>query len=665
MATDREEFARIREALKKNPRGMNVIEIAAAIDMHRQSVTKYLEMLVISGQVEMRTFGPAKVYYLSQRLPLSAMLSISSDMILLLDRDLRIINANDAFLSRMNAAREDILNKVIGSEYFPLEFQPSIIPYIADAILGKESRIEAVYKKRGKEQFFDVKFLPVVFDDGQPGATVILEDVTGQRRAEQEREMMLARLKESDQQFRSLLQNLRSGVMLVEADGRFSIYNPAYLQIFGLTDEDMRNLHIDSPEWNSIESFGKDGQILPPEERPSIKAFRTGSPVKNMLVGFRRLTDARITWALVNAEPLKGPDGRVERLICTYYDITEHKLAEEVLRENERRLQKAEEIAHLGSWELDLVNDTLTWSDEVFRIFGLQPQQFKVTYADFLEVVHPDDRKAVDAAYTVSISEGRDTYEIVHRIVRKSTGEIRFVHEKCEHYRDASGRIVRSVGMVHDITERKRMEDALKDREEYLKLRLNALLAPEGDICEKTLEEVLDLPALQESIDALYEATGIGVWILGLDGKILAGKGWQDICAKFHRCHPEASRNCIESDLCLAGKPLAEGEYAGHRCKNGLWDLRTPIIVCGKHMANLNSGQFFYDDEEVDRGFFERQAEKYGFDKTEYLAALDRVPRVSREKVLKTMGFYTKFARMIAQQSYTNARLAKALMEKK
>jgi PAS domain S-box-containing protein len=243
---------------------MNVIEIAAAIEMHRQSVTKYLEMLMVAGQVEMRTFGPAKVYYLSQRLPLSAMLSISSDMIILLDRDLKIINANDAFLARMSAAREDILNKVIGSIYFPLEFQPSIIPFIADAILGKESRIEAVYRKKGKEQFFDVKFLPVVFDDGQPGATVILEDVTGQRRAEREREKILARLKESDQSFRILIHNLRSGVVLVEASGRFSIYNPAYLQIFGFADEDMKGLNIDSPEWNSLLAFDKDGnkQIL-------------------------------------------------------------------------------------------------------------------------------------------------------------------------------------------------------------------------------------------------------------------------------------------------------------------------------------------------------------------------------------------------------------------
>ncbi|WP_048198301.1 PocR ligand-binding domain-containing protein [Methanocella arvoryzae] len=665
MATDREEFARIREVLKKNPRGMNVIEIAAAIDMHRQSVTKYLEMLVISGQVEMRTFGPAKVYYLSQRLPLSAMLSITSDMILLLDRDLKIINANDAFLAKMGAAREDILNKVIGSEYFPLEFQPSIIPRIADAILGKESRIEAVYKKRSKEQYFDVKLLPVVFDDGQPGATVIMEDVTGQKRAEKERETIMARLKESDQRFRSLLQNLRSGVMLADADGRILVYNPAFLQIFGFKDEDMQSLNIRGMEWSAIESFDSDGRILPPDERPSIKAFRTGCPIKNMLVGFRRLTDGRITWSLVNAEPLKAPDGRVERLICTYYDITERKLTEEALRENETRLQKAQEIAHLGSWELDIRSGSLTWSDEVYRIFGLQPQQFTATYQAFLDMVHPDDREAVDTAFTTSVREGRDTYEIVHRVVRKPTGEIRFVHEKCEHYRDASGQIVRSVGMIHDITERVMMEKALLDREEYLKLRLDALLAPGGDICEKTLEEVLDLPALQESIDSLYDVTGIGIWILGLDGKVLAGKGWQDICSKFHRSHPGTCKNCVESDLYLSGKQLADGEYEVYRCKNGIWDIRTPIIVCGKHIANLYSGQFFYEDEEIDRAFFERQADKYGFDKQEYMAALDRVPRVDREKVLKTMGFYTKFARMIARQSYSNARLAKALADKK
>ena len=109
------------------------------------------------------------------------------------------------------------------------------------------------------------------------------------------------------------------------------------------------------------------------------------------------------------------------------------------LRKSEERLKRAQEIAHLGSWELDLLNNHLTWSDEVYRIFGLRPREFKATYEAFLEAVHPDDRAAVDAAYAGSLREGTNSYEIEHRVVKKSSNEVRIVHEKCEHIRDESG----------------------------------------------------------------------------------------------------------------------------------------------------------------------------------------------------------------------------------
>lgn len=147
--------------------------------------------------------------------------------------------------------------------------------------------------------------------------------------------------------------------------------------------------------------------------------------------------------------------------------------AERELKESEARLKESQAMAHLGSWELDVANSVLTWSDEVYRIFGLQPQEFKATYEAFLETVHPDDRKAVDEAYSGSLRNGRDRYEIEHRIVRKLTGEVRIVQEKCEHIRDGSGSIIRSVGMVHDITERKRAEENIRESQERFSLFMN------------------------------------------------------------------------------------------------------------------------------------------------------------------------------------------------
>ena len=144
-----------------------------------------------------------------------------------------------------------------------------------------------------------------------------------------------------------------------------------------------------------------------------------------------------------------------------FEDITASKQAQEALEENEKRLNRSQEIAHLGSWELDLISNKLTWSDEVYRIFGLKPQEFDATYEAFLDAVHPEDRAAVDSAYAGSLQEGKDFYEIEHRVVRKHTGEIRIVHEKCYHQKGESEKIIRSIGMVRDVTEQKKVEQEL------------------------------------------------------------------------------------------------------------------------------------------------------------------------------------------------------------
>ena len=181
---------------------------------------------------------------------------------------------------------------------------------------------------------------------------------------------------------------------------------------------------------------------------------------------------------LVTTTPLKDGHGRMVGSVHVARNITERKKVEDALRENEQRLNRSQEIAHLGSWELDLLTDKLTWSDEVYRIFGLKPQEFGATYEAFLNAVHPDDRKKVDDAYSGSLREGKNDYEVEHRIPRKNSGEVRVVHEKCEHFRDQSGKIVRSVGMVQDVTEQKKAEDELLEIRGYLENLLNYANAP-------------------------------------------------------------------------------------------------------------------------------------------------------------------------------------------
>jgi len=149
--------------------------------------------------------------------------------------------------------------------------------------------------------------------------------------------------------------------------------------------------------------------------------------------------------------------------------MTQQKNVEAELREKEELLSKAHEIAHLGSWSLDLIENKLTWSDEIYRIFGLQRKEFEATYEGFLDAIHPEDREAVNFAYTHSLHEGNNNYEIEHRIIRKHTGELRYVEEKCEHIRNASGKVLRSVGMVHDITERRQSIEVITENERLLR----------------------------------------------------------------------------------------------------------------------------------------------------------------------------------------------------
>ncbi len=142
----------------------------------------------------------------------------------------------------------------------------------------------------------------------------------------------------------------------------------------------------------------------------------------------------------------------------------------QVLRRSETRLNQAQRTAHIGNWELDLVGNSLHWSDEIFRIFEIDPAKFGASYEAFLNTIHPDDRDRVNQAYTDSLVS-RKPYDIVHRL-RFADGRIKFVHERCESQFDADGKALRSLGTVQDITERKKDEIALQESEARFRFML-------------------------------------------------------------------------------------------------------------------------------------------------------------------------------------------------
>ena len=150
-------------------------------------------------------------------------------------------------------------------------------------------------------------------------------------------------------------------------------------------------------------------------------------------------------------------------------DITARKLTEEALTTSEKRLIEAQRVAHVGSWELDIVTGSLYWSDEIYRIFGFLPQQFGVTYNDFLTYVHAEDRIMVEEAVDRSLSDPKKTYSVVHRISLPDGSE-RTVHELGEVTFDPTGKPIRMVGTVHDITDQKKAYEALTQSERLYRL---------------------------------------------------------------------------------------------------------------------------------------------------------------------------------------------------
>lgn len=174
-----------------------------------------------------------------------------------------------------------------------------------------------------------------------------------------------------------------------------------------------------------------------------------------------------------------NPQGKEEGAVICASDITRLKQQQERLSRSEKRLKEAQKIARLGHWEMDLTCDKLTWSEEVCIIFELDSASIPRNYADFLELVYPADRAAVDRAFTSALST-HGSYDIEHRLLAAG-GQIKWIHERCVIYYDDAGRALRLVGTIQDITEQRLAEEQLRLAASVFDNSLNGILITDAN----------------------------------------------------------------------------------------------------------------------------------------------------------------------------------------
>ncbi len=178
------EIKRIQQILKENPKGMTVTDIARCININRNSVAKYLDIMRISGLVEMITFGPAKVFFPSRRVPVTDLLHYTSDFILVFDEDLKITFANETFLKFLDEKNENIIGQAIDTLSFGF-IDNTLSLALNEALEGKGGIQESTFSDDEEGLYLKIKVIPTTFESGGNGVTLIMKNITHQRRVQE------------------------------------------------------------------------------------------------------------------------------------------------------------------------------------------------------------------------------------------------------------------------------------------------------------------------------------------------------------------------------------------------------------------------------------------------------------------------------------------------
>jgi PAS domain S-box-containing protein len=404
-------------------------------------------------------------------------------------------------------------------------------------------------------------------------------------------------LAQAEERSRLILGSIGEGIFGVDKEGRVTFLNPAASAILGFTEEEMigERLH------ERVHYAYPNGSEFPQLQCPMFLTSQDGQP---------RTVDNEVLWrkdgTAIPVEYSTTPvwkDGQVSGTVVSFHDITERKKAEglkvekEVAEEAAARAEKARQEAERAREDLG---------------------------AKVLEV------------------------ERFHRLSLGREGQII----------DLKRQVNALAAKAGEAPIYREQEPAAERGETEAESVLSALEPEEMNTEPDELSEMLNADEFKHLLLAFCESVGIAAAIIDLKGEVLAAARWQRACTDFHRANEQTCARCIESDTDLAIK-LNEGKpFAFYRCKNGLTDAASPIVVGGKHVANTFIGQFFTDPPDME--FFRRQAEECGLDEEKYLEAIREVPVVAESKLEPILEFLTGIARTVATMSMEQYRAKEA-----
>ncbi|MDD1701384.1 MAG: PAS domain S-box protein, partial [Methanoregula sp.] len=230
MENPHDEYERIKDYLKQDSQGMNIREISQGLNINRNSIAKYLDILTSQDEVDVRIYGKSKVYRLAQRVPISGLLQFSSNWIIILNNTMNVVQLNDAYIRYCRIQVDRILHHNI-SDISIIPCNHPAIPNLAGmALTGKEVCDELSFTTSAGRIFFKVTATPTIFQDQSPGIILVFEDITDRKQYE-------IALKNSEEKFRNLVETSVDWIWEIDSSGKYTYSSPQVKRILGYEPE--------------------------------------------------------------------------------------------------------------------------------------------------------------------------------------------------------------------------------------------------------------------------------------------------------------------------------------------------------------------------------------------------------------------------------------------